>query len=76
LQPIRPAVIDNKAFAMLDELRRFRHLFRSLYTADLDPVRIHPALEKARELRAIWPVQIEAFLRFVESLASRSSADT
>lgn len=74
LQPIRPAVIDSKAFAKLDELRRFRHLFRSLYTADLDPVRIGVALEKARELRAIWPAQVDGFLESITGLGA-STAD-
>ena len=70
LQPIRPAVIDATAFDKLDELRRFRHVFRSLYTAELDPLRMIIVLEKARQLREIWPPQIEIFLRFLQELRS------
>ncbi len=70
LMPIRPPVIDADAFDKLDELRRFRHVFRSLYTAELDPLRMSIALAKARELRDIWPDQIEGFQRFLEGLRS------
>ena len=75
LLPIRPAVIDAEAFDRLDELRRFRHLFRSLYTSKLDASRMAVALEKARELRQLWPSQIEAFLDFVGKLGSDEPAD-
>ena len=68
LMPIRPAVIDAKAFDKLDELRRFRHLFRSMYTDEIDPLRMTVALEKARELHDMWPAGIDTFLRFLEGL--------
>ncbi len=70
LMPIRPAVIDAETYDKLDELRRFRHLFRSLYTDEIDPLRMNVALQKARELRRIWPASIDAFLRFLEGLRS------
>ncbi len=70
LSPLRPAVIDQEAFARLNELRGFRHVFRSLYGAELDPSRMGVALGKARELRAIWPEQIAAFSSFLEDLLS------
>ena len=72
LRPIRPAVIDAEAFEKLDELRRFRHLFRSLYTDEIDPLRMTIALQKARELRRIWPASIEAFLDFLRGLNSEA----
>ena len=31
LMPLRPAVIDDAAYDALDELRRFRHMFRHAY---------------------------------------------
>ncbi len=75
LMPIRPPVIDEDAFDKLDELRRFRHVFRSLYTAELDPVRMTVALDKARELREIWPTQIDAFLGFLKGLRADETLD-
>jgi len=35
--PLRPAVIDDAAYDALDELRRFRHLFRHAYSVKLAP---------------------------------------
>ena len=34
LMPVRPAVIDKAAYDALDELRRFRHLFRYAYDVE------------------------------------------
>jgi len=70
LTPVRPAVIDAESYDRLDELRRFRHLFRALYTAELDPERMALALGKARELRELWPSCIGPFLEFLEALRS------
>jgi len=70
LMPIRPPVIDGATFDKLDELRRFRHVFRSLYSDEIDPQRMTVALDKARELRTLWPASIDAFLRFLERLRS------
>jgi len=47
LMPVRPAVIDAAAYAALDELRRFRHVFRSAYGVDLDAARLRLVLDKA-----------------------------
>ena len=45
---------------------------RSLYTDEIDPLRMIVALEKARELRQIWPASIDAFLLFLQALRSVS----
>jgi len=68
LMPMRPAVIDADAYEKLDELRRFRHLFRSAYRVKLDGRRLQLVLEKALELRAIYGQQLEKFLNFLQSL--------
>lgn len=68
LMPIRPAVVDDAAFEKLDELRRFRHLFRSAYGLNLDPRRLQLVLDKALELRAIYPPQMATFLKFLQTL--------
>ena len=68
LTPLRPAVIDDKAFEQLDELRRFRHVFRAAYSIDLDPERMALVLGKALALRDQLPMQVEAFLTFLDSL--------
>lgn len=68
VSPSRPAVIDEEAYEKLDELLRFRHLFRSAYGAELDPERLGLVLQKARELRGLYRARIESFLEFVRAL--------
>lgn len=68
LSPVRPAVIDEPAYDKLDELLRFRHLFRSAYGVRLDPERLALVLRKARELRSLYRPRIEQFVAFVREL--------
>ncbi len=68
LSPLRPAVIDGTAHEKLDELRRFRHLFRTAYGIDLDGQRIALVLQKAIDLRPLFANQVERFLDFVRGL--------
>jgi hypothetical protein len=68
LQPLRPPVIDRAAFQALDELLRFRHLFRHAYTVHLDPDRLRLVLQQARRLREIYRPQLDAFIGFVRKL--------
>lgn len=70
LTPLRPVVIDDKAFDQLDELRRFRHVFRAAYGVELDAERMALVLRKALALRKRLPGQIEGFLNFLDSLDS------
>lgn len=64
--PLRPAVIDDSAHDALDELRRFRHLFRHAYTIKLDPQRLQLVMHKARALGAIYQDQLERFIAFLQ----------
>ena len=66
--PLRPKLIDNQAYIALDELRRFRHLFRHAYRTRLDAERLHLVLRKALNLKRIYQAQIETFLSFVRTL--------
>ena len=68
VMPLRPAVIDDEAFEALDELRRFRHLFRHAYGVRLDPLRLQLVLQKALRLRKLYPAQLGAFTVFLERL--------
>jgi len=70
LTPLRPAVIDDAAFDQLDELRRFRHLFRAAYGIKLDAERVRLVLRKALTLRERLPGQVRSFLAFLENLDS------
>jgi hypothetical protein len=69
VMPLRPAVIDDTAYDALDELRRFRHLFRHAYGVRLDPLRLQLVMHKALALKAIYAGQLGRFMDFVQDLA-------
>jgi hypothetical protein len=73
LPEVRPAVIGSSEFALLEELRSFRHLFRNGYGIALKPARL-------QELAALtvkeWPgleARFSDFLKFVDACAARAS---
>lgn len=68
VMPLRPAVIDGAAYEALEELRRFRHLFRHAYTVRLDPLRLQLVLRKALMLRTLYVAQLEQFIGFLRGL--------
>ena len=68
LMPVRPAVIDQAAYDALDELRRFRHVFRYAYDVELNQQRLRLVLNKAMDLQVIYRTQIDQFLDFVRGL--------
>lgn len=69
VMPVRPAVIDDTAYDALDELRRFRHLFRHAYRMKLDPLRLQLVLNKALALKDVYPGQFKQFISFLEDLS-------
>ena len=69
VMPLRPAIIDDMAYDALDELRRFRHLFRHAYGVRLDPLRLQLVMRKALALKAAYAAQFEQFVDFLQSLA-------
>jgi hypothetical protein len=69
VMPLRPAVIDESAYDALDELRRFRHLFRHMYSVKLDPLRLQLVMHKALALKAIYADQLGRFVEFLKRLA-------
>ena len=68
LRPIRPAVIDQQTYQALDELRRFRHLFRAAYNLELDPNRLALVILKAKELGSLYQNQLNTFLSFIQTI--------
>ena len=68
VMPLRPAIIDDVAYDALDELRRFRHLFRHAYSVQLDPLRLQLVMRKALALKAAYAAQLEQFVDFLQSL--------
>jgi hypothetical protein len=68
LSPLRPAVIDDAVRDQLNELRRFRHLFRTTYSTPMDPERLNLALRRAQELRDAYPPVLDRFLEFLRAV--------
>jgi hypothetical protein len=67
----RPAVISAEVATALDEFRRFRHLVRNVYTANLVPDRIHPLVLALPRLWRQLGTELQAFADFLE----KSEAD-
>ncbi|CAA9280150.1 MAG: hypothetical protein AVDCRST_MAG77-4330 [uncultured Chloroflexi bacterium] len=71
---VRPAVLSADRAVSLNDLRRFRHIVRHLYTVHLDPERMRPLLSA---LPALWDevrADLLAFAEFLEDLAERQSS--
>ncbi len=71
IEGIRPRLLSESAVEALDELRRFRHLFRHLYRYDLKPDGVQKALVQARRLQAIYQADIATFMHFVDGLGDK-----
>jgi len=68
IEGVRPRLISPAAFDSLDELRRFRHLFRSAYRLHLDAERLALVRRKAQALEAVCRTDMDRFLAFLDSL--------
>ena len=66
---MRPAVISRESESSLDELRRFRHLVRNLYTFNLVPERMKSFVLSLPELWAQVKAELLAFADFLSELA-------
>lgn len=72
LPGIRPAVIDRDSAEALDELRRFRHLVRNVYTVNLTPEKMEGLLSG---LPALWSRLRAELLAFADFLEYSGRAD-
>lgn len=68
IEGLRPRLLSDQAYDALDELRRFRHLFRSAYRLRLDAERLALVQHKAQALEQMYRSDIERFLSFLDSL--------
>ena len=69
VKDVRPRVISDEPYICLNELRRFRHIFRNAYLLHFDPTRLGLVIQKAEELKALYPPDLNRFLGFLEELA-------
>jgi len=68
IKGIRPQLLSQATYDSLDELRRFRHLFRSAYRLHLDAERLALVHKKARALQSVYRADVQRFLFFLDSL--------
>lgn len=68
IKGIRPALISQDSFELLDELRAFRHFFRHAYDVDIDREKFKIVAEKTLKLKKIYKRDINKFLNFLENL--------
>jgi hypothetical protein len=71
-EKVRPAVISQESWQFLDELRRFRHVVRNVYTFNLVPEKMQPLLAGLQDQ---WPqtrAELLAFADYVTALAKVS----
>jgi uncharacterized protein YutE (UPF0331/DUF86 family) len=68
---IRPALISESSYELLNELRGFRHLFRHAYGIELEPDRIKIVLHKALALQKKYKSEISDFLKQLKPKTKR-----
>ena len=62
VQGVRPALLSEATALGLDDLRRFRHLFRHAYGTDLDSARVAELAAGASRIRCDVARDLERFL--------------
>jgi hypothetical protein len=69
IEGLRPKLWSTEVHQCLDELCRFRHVFRNAYTRELDPQRIAIVISQAQRLQNLYKADLDQFKAFLNSLA-------
>ena len=70
LPGVRPAVLPVGSLPELDELRRFRHFFRSVYVLDADPERVLAHAQRVVRLHPALTISLDGFETFARGVVS------
>lgn len=62
IEGIRPALISEESFKLLNNLKSFRHFFRHTYGYELDKRKIAIVLDDAQKLKETFRLDLERFL--------------
>jgi len=62
IEGVRPALLSETSYKLLDSLRAFRHVFRHAYSYELDPKKLGLVVEDALKLRRLHQGEINHFL--------------
>ncbi|MBX3057480.1 MAG: antitoxin [Anaerolineae bacterium] len=74
-QNVRPAVMSQSMIPVLDELRRFRHLVRNVYTFNLSPEKMKGLLDVLPGAWTNLKTELLAFADFLDALAGEERFD-
>jgi len=62
IEGVRPSLLSEEVFVLLDNLRSFRHFFRHAYSYDLDERKVRIVLADSMKLRHIYQKDLSAFV--------------
>lgn len=63
IEGVRPALLSEVCFRLLDSLRAFRHFFRHAYSYELDPKKVDIVLKDALNLKSLYGRDLDSFLK-------------
>jgi len=62
IEGVRPALLSEESFRLLDSLRAFRHVFRHAYSYELDAKKVSLVVEDVLKLKELYQEEIDRFL--------------
>ena len=62
IEGVRPALLSETSYKLLESLRAFRHVFRHAYSYEIDPKKLALVVEDALKLRGLYQRDIDRFL--------------
>ena len=62
IEGVRPLLLSQESYILLDNLRSFRHFFRHAYSYEIDVRKVRIVLEDADKLREMFKKDVEIFL--------------
>lgn len=74
IEGLRPRLLSGSAYEAMDELRRFRHVFRSAYRLHLDADRLALVYRKAQALERVYQADMGCFVAFLDELLRDAGA--
>ena len=63
IEGVRPALLSDESYVLLNGLRSFRHFFRHAYAAAIEYAQLQINLDKAQRLHPDLRRDVERFLR-------------
>jgi len=62
IEGVRPQLLSQESYILLDNLRSFRHFFRHAYSYEIDVRKVRIVLDDADKLREMFKKNVEIFL--------------